>query len=472
VKTRPEVDEIAAEFEGVVLGDERLNERLKRITKMVGMSPADSFPEQMGTEADLEALYRFLANPKVTLDGVLKGHLEQTRERIEGRTVVRVVHDTSRFRFLGERDGLGPIRGDAKGFFGHFALAVSAEETREPLGVLGVRPFIHEETQARRKMTKSERVMATLKKPRDEKESSRWEKLAGDTSRVLPVGVRAIHVMDQEADDYDLFAELLRGQLGFVVRVHPERRTADQLPTKEVLAAKPAKLFRTVPLTARDARKGVVSRNRHPARVERDAKLRIRWAPITLQRGQYNQAEARELSLWAVHVFEPAPPVGEEAIEWMLFSSEPVTTLEGATAVVDHYRARWLIEEYFKALKTGCAFEKRQLMTFEGLVRTLGIFVPMAWQLLLLRHLGRKPQSGPADKVLNEEQLTLLRVLLLTKRKYELPRKPSVRDAMLGVARLGGHIKNNGDPGWIVLGRGFTKFVEAEEVWRLARAAI
>ena len=39
----------------------------------------------------------------------------------------------------------------------------------------------------------------------------------------------------------------------------------------------------------------------------------------------------------------------------------------------------------------------------------------------------------------------------------------------LGFAALGGHIKNNGDPGWIVLGRGFTRLAEAEVVWQLAR---
>jgi len=70
-------------------------------------------------------------------------------------------------------------------------------------------------------------------------------------------------------------------------------------------------------------------------------------------------------------VVEPEPPPGEAAIEWMLVTSEPVQTLEDAAAIVDHYRARWLIEEYFKALKTGCAFEKRQLMHLDGLVRAL-----------------------------------------------------------------------------------------------------
>jgi hypothetical protein len=34
---------------------------------------------------------------------------------------------------------------------------------------------------------------------------------------------------------------------------------------------------------------------------------------------------------------------------------------------------------------------------------------------------------------------------------------------------LGGHITNNGAPGWLVVGRGFTRLLEAEPGWRLAR---
>lgn len=79
----------------------------------------------------------------------------------------------------------------------------------------------------------------------------------------------------------------------------------------------------------------------------------------------------------------------------MLFTSEPVNTLAEATAVVDHYRARWVIEEYFKALKTGCAFERRQLTSFDGLTRALGVFVPIAWRLLVLRtRASTKSETG------------------------------------------------------------------------------
>jgi len=33
---------------------------------------------------------------------------------------------------------------------------------------------------------------------------------------------------------------------------------------------------------------------------------------------------------------------------------------------------------------------------------------------------------------------------------------------MLAVAAEGGHIKNNGDPGWLVLGRGYEKLLDME----------
>jgi hypothetical protein len=275
--------------------------------------------------------------------------------------------------------------------------------------------------------------------------------------------------MDQEADDYELFAALHQANLKFVVRACPNRQTTDaKKGVKEVLATKAAPVFRTVPLSPRSERKAVVTRGRHPARAERDATLKIRWGKISIPRRQYTESKIPELSLWAVHVFEPAPPPGEEPIEWMLLTSLAVNNVDEAADVVDHYRARWIIEEYFKALKTGCAFEKRQLMTFDGLVRALALFVPLAWRLLVLRHFGRARQPLPASHFIDGDQLLLLRKLL-EKRRFVLPPKPTMRDAMLGIAFLGGHIKNNGDPGWLVLGRGLTKFVDAEQGWRLAR---
>jgi hypothetical protein len=465
-----EVSEMIAEFDGASLGDTRLDERLRRIVSLAAVDPAESFPDQMATVADREALYRFLANPKVTVAAVLSGHVQQTHERLRKYAAVRIVHDTTTFRFLGDRQGLGMTRGGAKGFLTHVALAVAADETREPLGVLAVQPYIHEDAVAHRGMTPSERVEATRAKPRAAKESARWERQALHVSVDLPAGVQAVHVMDQEADDYDVLAALHEAQLRYVIRADPRRQTTDaKRSVSEVLARQhPTMVFRQVRLTPRSARKAERTRGRHPARDERAAALRIRWGTITVARRQYSDSRTPTLSLWAVHVFEPKPPRGEMPIEWMLVTSEPVETIDDATAVVDHYRARWLVEDYFKALKTGCAFEKRQLTTFDGLVRALAIFIPVAWRLLALRYLGRTDSPLPVARYVDVEQLQLLRQLL-TRRRYDFPAVPAMRDVMLGIAALGGHIPNNGPPGWQVLGRGFTRLLDAEVGWRLAR---
>lgn len=467
-KRNGEGEGVLAEFEAVCLGDARLDERLKRIVSLAAVAPKNSFPDQMVTTADREALYRFFANPKVTMKRVLAGHVEQTQRRIAERGHVRILHDTTEFSFEGEREGLGILQKDTKGFLGHFALAVSADETREPLGVLGVRPYIHRHALAHRALTASQRTQATRAKARQDRESSRWEGLALEVSAALPPGVRAVHVMDQEADDYDVMAALHLKDLAFVIRADPGRKTAERaLCLTEVLAQRPAQLLRTVRINPRGKSK---ARGRYQARSERMVHVQIRWSPVTLRRTEYSQTDLKQILLWAVHVFEEQTPAGEQPIEWMLLSSEPLETLADASAVVDHYRSRWLIEEYFKALKTGCSFEKRQLTTYDSLTRALGLFIPMAWRLLVLRHLSRTDER-PARSVFDDEQLLLLKRLLV-KRRYSLPPNPTLRDAMFGIAALGGHIKNNGDPGWMVLGRGFIRFVDAEEVWCLARAAM
>jgi hypothetical protein len=42
---------------------------------------------------------------------------------------------------------------------------------------------------------------------------------------------------------------------------------------------------------------------------------------------------------------------------------------------------------------------------------------------------------------------------------------------MLAVAALGGHLKSNGDPGWLVLGRGMHDLLLLELGWRAREEA-
>ena len=187
--------------------------------------------------------------------------------------------------------------------------------------------------------------------------------------------------------------------------------------------------------------------------------------PLAIQRPNYSGASLPKwLPLHVVHVVEEKAPEGEKPIDWMLLTTEPIETEADVLAVIDYYRARWVIEEYFKTLKVGCAVEKRQLESYESLCRALAIFVPIAWKLLELRTVTRTTPDRPATDVLSRVQIDVLRHCGPAK----LPPHPTVRDALLAVAKLGGHIKNNGEPGWQVIGRGFEQLLTLEAGWAAA----
>ena len=150
----------------------------------------------------------------------------------------------------------------------------------------------------------------------------------------------------------------------------------------------------------------------------------------------------------------------------MLYTTEPVATAEQMLAVIDIYRARWVIEEFFKALKTGCAFEKRQLESFHALQNALAVFLPVAWRLLLARSFCREQPRAPARALLSEIEIKILM------HKLGLPAAPTTaEEATYAIARLGGHLRRNGLPGWQTLGRGFEALLLMGAGWRAATAA-
>jgi hypothetical protein len=183
--------------------------------------------------------------------------------------------------------------------------------------------------------------------------------------------------------------------------------------------------------------------------------------------GDAKNAQARSLSLNVIHVFEPRPPANEPVVEWFLLTNLPVDTPDGLAFAVDCYRARWTIEEYFKALKTGCQYERRQLESADSLLNALAILAPVAWRLLLLRHIARSDKKAAATAALTPKQFEVLRAVS----KKPLRARATARDAMLAVAALGGHIKSNGDPGWLVLGRGMHDLLLLELGWRAREGA-
>lgn len=241
----------------------------------------------------------------------------------------------------------------------------------------------------------------------------------------------------------------------------------DEVRLREAACSAKVVLRRDVPLSPRPKLPGPIGQ-RHPARRHRVARLSFAARRVELKRTPEGRtAKAATLCLNVIHVFERKPPSGEPPVEWFLLTNLPVDTDEAIAFAVDCYRARWTIEEYFKALKTGCQFEKRQLESAHSLLNALAILAPVAWRLLLLRHLARAKQHSPANAALTDKQLEVLRAVA----KKPLPKRLTAREAMLAVAALGGHLKSNGDPGWLVLGRGMHDLLLLELGWRAREQA-
>lgn len=447
---------ISAELSDAELGDARLNRRLGLLADRLADRPGASFPKALD-DAELEAAYRFFGNERVSPEAILAPHVRQSARRAAGHAHVLVVHDTTQFEFPGQakRSGLGRLIRPGQGFFGHFSLVLAADGTRAPLGLLAMETvFRHDRPIPRKQRT-----------ARDNRgESARWRRCIDEAESVLDGQTTAIHVMDREADSYAVYAALTEHQRLFVIRSFQDRVLAGEEEARLRATAKAARvtLRREVPLSPRPHIKGPKGK-RHPARRSRIARLSFAATVVELPRtGGARAAGAASLRLNVIHVFECRPPRGQPAVEWFLLTNLPVDTAEAIAFAVDCYRGRWTIEEFFKALKTGCQYERRQLESAERLLNALAIFAPVAWRLLLLRHLARSDQRAPATAALTPTQLEVLRAIA----KRPLPARPSVRDAMRAVATLGGHIKSNGDPGWLVLGRGMHDLLLMELGWR------
>jgi len=437
--------------------DERLNVRLRSLVARLSICPGLSLPRALDS-AGLEAAYRFLSNHRVTPELILQAHFEATRQRCEAKGDILIVHDSTDFlyRHDGARVGLGSVRrGSANGkqaFFAHLSLAIEADGSRCPLGVAAFKTWIRgpEKTGL---------------------EYQRWEQQIRESSARLHANKTAIHVMDREADDYQMFDALNRDGHRFVARCQYNRRLDTEFGVEklyDVLGRASASSEREVPLTKRKFNKDPIAEKTHPSREARLAKLSVAATTVALKRPatrKISEDSPPTLTINVVRVWEQEPPEGQEGVEWYLITNEPISTPEEQLAVVDYYRARWTIEEFFKAIKSGCNFEKRQIEDYEGLVNLLAIFAPIAYHILLIRSHSRKAPQSPATEVISKDHIDVLRAC----GRMKLSAAPTTREVYLAIAALGGHLRHNGDPGWSTLGYGFEKLETLTKGWLASR---
>lgn len=467
----------ADEFSGCGFGDQRLVKRVVRIADAALAHPESSIPDFCGDASQAEGLYRFVGNPAVEADEIVRAHVLNTVRRAGDRPVL-VLSDSSTFGYGKDsrRQGMGPTTDQGLGFTAHVSLAVD-EATVLPLGLLAVHTWVRPPeapedpdkpvVDAAGKALYGKKRGKPRKKPAKKQgdptnESARWLKQALACSELLG-DLPHIHVSDRESDIYTYMDGLKRADLRFVARVNHDRATIEGR-LFDLMEGAVVQMTRTVHISSRATPKGTEQRKVHPGRTAREATLDIGAATVTLQRPSCAPKTAsKSLIVNVVQVRESNPPPNTEPIVWRLYTLEPVDTPAAIARVVDAYIARWTVEELFKALKTGCAFLDHQLESYEALRKLLSVLLVVAWKMLELRTVVRIAPQAPATVVLTPLQVRLLKVLHDRRHpRKPLPLMPTAKEAVYALAGLAGHFRQNGDPGWLTLGRGLRRLLECE----------
>jgi hypothetical protein len=444
-------------FGGVHLGDERLRRRAVAIAEAIATLPQASLPRQMQQPGALQATYRFMHNPQVSYEQLMRPHLEQTREMAGKPEQVLLIQDTTDLDYQAHPTtrGLGPIGpGSHQGFLVQTVLAV-LPQSHEVLGIAQQEPFLRQP--APKGETKRERLER-------ERESQVWQRSIQALGSP-PVGVQWIHVGDRGSDIFPFLSVCRQLGCDFVVRAAQDRcvdllvEQAESPVAPRSHHSRPGEpapqsqhLFEVVRgWKAQDQQElELESTQKHPKRV---AHLCISWGALRLLPPRSQEgSDLRPLVVWVVHVWEPEPPEGIEPLEWVLLTSVPTHSAAQAWQRVAWYRARWIVEDFHQGLKTGCRMEQRQIRTYEGLRNLLGLLAPQAVRLLQLRTIARQTPEQPAQQGLPADLVQVVAHLA------QVPAAQlTTQQCWHTIARTGGYLGRPGDgpPGWKTLWLGW-----------------
>jgi hypothetical protein len=281
---------------------------------------------------------RFLRNPAVTVQTLSEAYGRRTGERVQGRDIL-AIQDTSEIVLGGpkmQQAGVGPVgRG---GFLGRVlvnpVLAVDAA-SGELVGLADIAVW------------NRDKLITTYhtKRPLAQKESQKWLNGARRAGGVLAKASRITVVSDRESDLYEDFA--CRPQnVHVLVGASANRNPANGI-----------KLFDHA-ATLTEAGRITVTIAASPGRPAREAKLALRFGPVSIKRPERGMpmADLKQLpetvELHLVDIREIDAPTGKQPIHWLSLTSHVIETFDQAHLMLDFYRKRWIIEEFFRTLKS------------------------------------------------------------------------------------------------------------------------
>lgn len=442
------------------LGDLRRTKRLVKSVDQMCARPGGTLPQKFRSPADLQAFYRLLSCKDVTHEAILSAHRGATLDRTaQTDGPVLILHDTTELDYtkLRSLDDLGQIGcGTRRGYITHNSLAVDPS-TREALGLVG--QVLHHRAKVSKGETRAQRSK------RKSRESLLW--LKGVQS--LPSDKKFVDVCDRGADTTEFIEHEVHSGRRFVIRASQNRCVL--LGHGEPTQCEPAKLrdhMRSLPevgtwqmdVTSRvELRRGKgKEKKKLVTRQARTANMAVSFATVQINPSKSGKKQPK-LKVWAIRVWEIDPPKGQERLEWILLTNEPVSSFTAAYRVVGWYECRWVIEEFHKGMKTGCRTESVQFTSKDRLQPAIAVLSVVTLTLVNLRVAARRPdaKTRKATTVIAQSYIEALSLWRHKKVRTDW----TVHDFFYALARLGGHQNRKHDhpPGWQVLWEGWKELL-------------
>ena len=146
-----------------------------------------------------------------------------------------------------------------------------------------------------------------------------------------------------------------------------------------------------------------------------------------------------------------------------------VNDFDAALEKVRWYCLRWRIEVFHKILKSGFLIEDCRLSTAERLIRYITLMSIIAWRIFYITLIARTQPELPCTKLLDKNEWQILYVKIHRRQNYPKV-EPTIKTVVSWIAQLGGFLarKGDGEPGPMVLWRGWRRLTDLCEGWELA----
>ena len=135
--------------------------------------------------------------------------------------------------------------------------------------------------------------------------------------------------------------------------------------------------------------------------------------------------------------------------------------------MIQYYTVRWMIEVYFRTLKSSCRVEERQFETIDRALNSLAIYMIVAWRALMVCRISREYPDQSCEAIFEPEEWKSVYYVVHQQPPPDEPPTLKAMTRMLG--QLGGYVDRvrEDEPGPQTVAIGLQRAHDITQCWVL-----